>query len=110
MKVPGSFLRASCRPRMWFLVALESRVALSRHPQPSSEWHDDTRNESTRILVSSARCGVQHHLRRRAARRVVALWAVTFPGSTWSLAVFFRRSRGHGADAPAVAATAPARG
>ena len=24
---------------------------------------------------------------------IAALWAVTFPGSTWSLALFFRRSQ-----------------
>jgi hypothetical protein len=24
---------------------------------------------------------------------IATLWAVTFPGSTWSLAIFFRRGR-----------------
>jgi hypothetical protein len=31
---------------------------------------------------------------------IAALWAVTFPGSTWSLAILFRRTRSHATGHP----------
>jgi len=33
---------------------------------------------------------------------IAALWAVTFPGSTWSLAILFHRGGAIAADAPTV--------